>query len=371
MPRPTRNSAWVVVPEVRQTGRRRRAFHRGDVDMGGQVLAPDVDVRVVVDAVAQVGTERPVAAPDRVVELGGGVAVVDEEQHAALETGRRVREPRTDRQADLCALTLRELDRLVGEPGGQVGRRRLGLDVDERAVARPDEDLAQARRRGPRRGGPGARRGPRWRGRNRSPAPRCGRSRRARRRGRRPRGGWRSRRAGAARSRSGRSAGGPRGPGARRSGHRGSRPRACRSRRRTREGRTAPADRAGPRRPRPPGRGRPRRSGGPRGRSGSRRRDPGGRPRHGSSRRSGSYSARSMNRAKVIGPSRAISSWIRATRSSSCPTASRSGTGSRRMPGVTSTARAAAFRRPRAGRPVRRGCGHRAGPGSAPPRPRR
>ena len=48
-----------------------------------------------------------------------------------------------------------------------------------------------------------------------------------------------------------------------------------------------------------------------------------------------------MNRAKVIGPSRAISSWIRATRSSSCPTASRSGTGSRRMPGVTSTARAA------------------------------
>ena len=34
-----------------------------------------------------------------------------------------------------------------------------------------------------------------------------------------------------------------------------------------------------------------------------------------------------MNRANVIGPSRAISSWIRATSSSSCPTASRSGHG--------------------------------------------
>ena len=112
--------------------------------MGGQVLAPDVDVRVVVDAMAQVGTERAVAAPDRVVELGGGIAVVDEQEDAALETGRRVREPRTERQADLCALALGELDRLVGEPGRQVGCRRLGLDVDERAVARPDEDLAQA-----------------------------------------------------------------------------------------------------------------------------------------------------------------------------------------------------------------------------------
>ena len=37
--------------------------------MGGQVLAPDVDVRVVVDAVAQVRPQRAVAAPDRVVEL--------------------------------------------------------------------------------------------------------------------------------------------------------------------------------------------------------------------------------------------------------------------------------------------------------------
>ena len=144
MPRPTRNSAWVVVPRCVEAGRGRRAFDRGDIDVGGQVLAPDVDVRVVVDAMAEVGTERAVAAPDRVVELGGGVAVVDEEEHAALETGRRVREPRTDREADLGALALGELDRLVGEPVGQVGRRRLGLDVDEGAVARPDEDFAQA-----------------------------------------------------------------------------------------------------------------------------------------------------------------------------------------------------------------------------------
>ena len=45
-----------------------------------------------------------------------------------------------------------------------------------------------------------------------------------------------------------------------------------------------------------------------------------------------------MNRANVIGPSRSISARIRATSASSWPTASRSGTGSRRRPGVTSIA---------------------------------
>ena len=57
-----------------------RPLDRGEVDVGGQVLAADVAVRVVVDAVAEVGAQRAVAAPDRVVQLRRRVAVVDEQQ---------------------------------------------------------------------------------------------------------------------------------------------------------------------------------------------------------------------------------------------------------------------------------------------------
>src|SRR6185437_16099237 len=45
-----------------------------------------------------------------------------------------------------------------------------------------------------------------------------------------------------------------------------------------------------------------------------------------------------MNRANVIGPSCSISAWMRAASTSSSPIASRSGPGSRRIPGVMSTA---------------------------------
>ena len=170
----------------------------------------------------------------------------------------------------------------------RAGRRRLGLDVDERAVARPDEDLAQAavadhdavgRERvedlvGEDDADRSARRC-RSLGMSASPWP----------------GGLEAGGDGveparldldrvvAQAGREVRVLGGR--------GRRGSRARARRSRRRTRGGRTARADRAGPRRPRRPGRAPPRRSGGPRGRSGSRRRDPGARPRPGSSRRPG------------------------------------------------------------------------------------
>ena len=287
MPRPTRNSAWVVVPRWSRPAARAARLDRGDVDVGGQVLAADVDVRVVVDAMAEVGAERAVAAPDRVVELGRGVAVVDEQQDAALEAGRRRVHPGPSAEGDLGALALGELDGLLREAGGEGRRGRIGLDVDERAVARPDQDLAQdALPNDDAVDGEGVED---LVGEDEPDDRRCARlrARRGRLRGRPPPGAPRWPRAGAARPRSGRSAGAPRGPDARRPGRPGPRAPASPFPRRIRAARTGPAGRAGPRRPRRPGRARRRRSGAPPGRSGSRRRGRGAPPRPGSSRRRG------------------------------------------------------------------------------------
>ena len=291
MPRPTRNSAWVVVPRWSRPAARAARLDRGDVDVGGQVLAADVDVRVVVDAMAEVGAERAVATPDRVVELGGGIAVVDEQER------RRARgrpPPSATHATDAPGRSRRAGPRRAATPSSarraaRAGRRRVGLDVDERAVARPDEDLAQGAARGRRLGGPGGRRGPRWRGRTRRSASALG-------------GAATETRAVAGRLE-------PRRDGleparldldrvvaqARLRGPDRSAAEAVEDRERERprpgavfaEDERRPAGRAGPRRPRRPGRARPRRSGGPPGRSGSRRRDRGAPPRPGSSRRRG------------------------------------------------------------------------------------
>ena len=123
------------------------SLDRGDVDVGGQVLPADVEVRVVVDAMAEVGAERAVATPDRVVQLRGGVAVVDQQEHAALEAGRRGRDPAVDGEADLGALPVGEDDALRRETGGERRRRRGCLDVHERSPSSADQDLAQTGRR--------------------------------------------------------------------------------------------------------------------------------------------------------------------------------------------------------------------------------
>jgi hypothetical protein len=57
---------------VRRAGGTRSAFDRGDVDMGRQILAADMNIRVVMDAMAEVGAKRAIATPQRVVELGRG-----------------------------------------------------------------------------------------------------------------------------------------------------------------------------------------------------------------------------------------------------------------------------------------------------------
>ena len=148
VPRPTRNSAWVVVPRWSSPRVGRGALDGGDVDVGGQVLAPDVDVRVVVDPVAQVRAQRAVAAADRVVQLRRGVAVVDQQERRAGDRPPTPAIQPSTREADLGALAVREGDALGVEAGQQRGRRRVGLDVDE--GRRPPN------RRGPR-AGPSAR----------------------------------------------------------------------------------------------------------------------------------------------------------------------------------------------------------------------
>ena len=149
MPTPTRNSACVVRTEVRQAGGGGRPFHGCHVHMGRQVLPPDMDIRVVVDAMAQVCPECPFAATDRVVQLRRRVAVVDEEERTATKAGGHLHHPRVEGQADLRALTLSQRHATGqrhaggGESRRDAWRRRLRLDVDEGALSRTDQDLAK------------------------------------------------------------------------------------------------------------------------------------------------------------------------------------------------------------------------------------
>ena len=226
VPSPTRNSAWVVVPRWVRPAPARRALDGGDVDVGGQVLAPDVDVRVVVDAVAQVGPERAVATPDRVVELGRGMAVVDQEKDAAIEAGRRSRDPAVEREADLGALAVDERRRRSASR--RAARAGVVGSVSTSTNAPSSQPTATSRRAPAalrRRGGSAGRRGPRWRGRGRRSA--RSDARRSSSEGARVSGGREPRRdrleTASARPRSGRSAGRGRGPDARAPGRRGSR----------------------------------------------------------------------------------------------------------------------------------------------------
>ncbi len=94
MPRPDEGLGLGGDADRREAGRVGGPLHGGDIDVGRQVLPPDVAVRVVVDLVAEVRTERAVAAADRVVQLGRREAVVDEQEHAAGESRRRRRRSR-------------------------------------------------------------------------------------------------------------------------------------------------------------------------------------------------------------------------------------------------------------------------------------
>ena len=108
--------------EVSETGRLCGRLDRGDVDVGCQVLAADVAVRVVVDGMPEVRAERSIAATDRIVELGRGVSVVDGEEKAALQAAGRVGDPAVDLEADLAVLALGEDDALGCESVRERGR---------------------------------------------------------------------------------------------------------------------------------------------------------------------------------------------------------------------------------------------------------
>ena len=122
-------------PEVGQAGRGRGPLDGRHVDVRGQVLAPDMAIRVGVDAMAEVGPERAVAAADRVVQLGRRVAVVDQEEDAASEPAGGLGQPRIDGQRDLGPLALGQGHLLGREALGERGRRRVGLDIGEGPVA--------------------------------------------------------------------------------------------------------------------------------------------------------------------------------------------------------------------------------------------
>ena len=160
-------------PDRRETRGVGRALDGGHVDMGGQVLAADVAVRIVVDLVADVGPQRAVAPADRVVQLGGRRAVVDEQEHAAARGCRgRSAIHASSAEADLGGLAVDEVDAL-GRPGGRRGPASSARSRPRRGDRpRPTSTATspQRPRRADGRDGPAGRRGPRWRGRSRRTA---------------------------------------------------------------------------------------------------------------------------------------------------------------------------------------------------------
>src|SRR5215208_5248671 len=109
--------------------------------MGGQILATDVAVRVVMDGVANVSAQGPIGAANRIVELERWVAVVDGEEDTAFQSGGRVLDPAVCREADLSLLALDERDALGREPVLQCRGGGRSFDIDELVPGPADEDL--------------------------------------------------------------------------------------------------------------------------------------------------------------------------------------------------------------------------------------
>jgi hypothetical protein len=93
-------------PERRQAGGLGSSLDRCHVDVGGEVLPADEAIRVVADRVPDVRLQRAVATSDRVVQLGGLGAVVDEDQQPASKRRRDIADPCVETERDLRGLTV-------------------------------------------------------------------------------------------------------------------------------------------------------------------------------------------------------------------------------------------------------------------------
>ena len=144
-PQPTRNSAWLVRPSGARPAAVVASLQGREVDVGGQVLAPDPDRPVVVDPVPGIGAQGSVGAL-RPVQLGRREAVVEDQDDPAFEAGRGLADPVVERQADLAPGALLELDAVGGQARRQGRRRRRALELDEAVVVPVDEQLADPAR---------------------------------------------------------------------------------------------------------------------------------------------------------------------------------------------------------------------------------
>ena len=134
----------------REAGRVRGPLDGGDVDVGRQVLPPDVAVRVVVDLVAEVGAQRAVAAADRVVQLGRRGAVVDEQEHAAREVRRRPRRSSARARGRSRPSGRRRGRSRVPRPGARRGLRSMARSRPRPGCRPAPMSTASSRSRSPR-----------------------------------------------------------------------------------------------------------------------------------------------------------------------------------------------------------------------------
>ena len=134
-PRPARNSAWVVRPEVVEAGAGRGPLDRGQVDVGGQVLPADLRRGSAWTRWPVVGAQG--AAAGRVVELRRRVAVVDEEEQGPRSSPAAAPATQGSIARQISAGWPRlEVDPL-GRQAGREGRRRWA--VRRSRLVRPPE----------------------------------------------------------------------------------------------------------------------------------------------------------------------------------------------------------------------------------------
>src|SRR4051812_814978 len=123
-------------PDRAEARPHRGPLERREIDVGRQVLPADRDERVVVDAVPVICPKR--GSPPGRVQLAGGIAVIDDQEEAALEGTCGASYPRLNLEAYLCRLAWLQGDTLGGEALGEGRRRR-------RAELRGQRSLGTAR----------------------------------------------------------------------------------------------------------------------------------------------------------------------------------------------------------------------------------
>ncbi|GBD17491.1 hypothetical protein HRbin26_02415 [bacterium HR26] len=111
--------------------------------MGGDILLAHGCERILTGGMALIGLERAMGKAAWVVALGCRVAIVEDQDVAALQGVSDLRDPGLDLQVDLGHLPLVRADAGFCQVGGERGRRGRAGDLDEAPTFPADVELQE------------------------------------------------------------------------------------------------------------------------------------------------------------------------------------------------------------------------------------